>query len=173
MSRQGGNRVFEHIFSLTKTSDDIVPSGSSAQLNSPARPTPPDQELIALCRDFRAKLHAWIEQVVKLGIEDDDENTEAGRALLALRADWGNSLASLRNLAPRTIPGANEKISAAQIFVTFTCEADGSAIELLALAIRELDHVSGGRRTDAQAHPSRETNAHGPFWWLDRLTRRA
>jgi len=165
--------VFEHIFSLTKTSDDIVPSGSSAQLNTPARPTPPDQELIALCRDFRAKLHAWIEQVVKLGIEDDDENTEAGRALLALRADWGNSLASLRNLAPRTIPGANEKISAAQIFVTFTCEADGSAIELLALAIRELDHVSGGRRTADPAHPSREANAHGPFWWLERLTRRA
>jgi len=172
MSRQGGNRVFEHLSSLTKTSDAIVSSASSAQPNSGAR-TAPDHELIALCQDFRAKLHEWIEQIVKHGIEDYDENTGAGRALLALRADWGNSLASLRNLAPRTILGANEKVSAAQVYVTFTCEADGSAFELLALAIRELDHVSGGRRTVAQAQPSRETNAHGPFWWLDRLTRRA
>jgi hypothetical protein len=62
-----------------------------------------------------------------------------------LRAEWGSSLAALRSLAPRTVAGANEKLCAAMIFLTFSCEADGSAIELLALAIRELDSIQRRR----------------------------
>jgi hypothetical protein len=148
-----------------------VPSGSSAQQDS-GKIASPDQDLIALCQNFRAKLREWIKQVGKHGVESYDEKTEVGRALHALRVEWGNSLAALRTLVPQTVAGANEKLSAAQVFLTFSCEADGSAIELLALATRELDHVSDGHRTSDPKQTSRRPNAHWPFWWLERLTRR-
>jgi hypothetical protein len=150
-----------------------VPSASSAQQNSRAKIASSDQELIALCQNFRAKLREWIKQVGKHGIESYDEKAELGRALHALRAEWGASLAALRSLAPSTVTGANEKLCAAQVFLTFSCEADGSAIELLALATRELDHVSDAERTSDQTQNSRRPHAQGPFWWLERLTRRA
>ena len=134
---------------------------------------PSDQELTALCRNFRAKLSEWIRQVEKHGTENYDEKTEPGRALHALRVEWGNSLVALQGLAPRTAAGANEKLSAAQVFLAFSCEADGSAIELLALAIRESDHVDNAPRTSDEMQTSRRPNAQGPFWWLERLTRRA
>jgi len=149
-----------------------VPSASSTQQNSRAKIASPDQELIALCQNFRAKLHEWIKQVGKHGIESYDEKAELGRALHALRAEWGGLLAALQSLAPRTVAGANEKLSAAQVFLTFSCEADGSAIELLALAARELDQVSDGRRSIDQTKTSRRPQARRPFWWLQRLTRR-
>ena len=165
--------MFGHICSLAKGSDAAVPSGASRQQDCRAKSASPDDDLIALSRNFRCELREWIEQVGKHGIESYDERTEAGRALHALRVEWGHSLAALRNSEPRTIAGATEKVSAAQVFATFSCEADGSAIELLALATRELDHVSDGRRTSGQREFSRRTSPQGPFWWLGRLRRRA
>jgi len=173
VSRQGVIRVIGQICSPSKSSDAVVPSGSSAQQDSSAKSASLDDNLIALSQNFRAKLLEWIKQIGKHGIESYDEKTEAGRALHTLRMEWGNSLAALRSSTPRTVAGANEKLSAAKVFLTFSCEADGSAIELLALATRELDHVSDGHRTSDPALPSRRSNAQGRFWWLGRLTRRA
>jgi len=136
---------------------------SSDRHSSHAKNAPCDQELITLCQDFRIKLREWIEQVGKHGIQNYDEKAELGRALQALRAEWGGSLAALRNLAPRTVAGAKEKLCAAQVFLAFSCEADGSAIELLALATRELDHVSDAERRSDQMQNSRRPHTQGPF----------
>jgi hypothetical protein len=121
----------------------------------------------------RSKLHEWIDQVGKLGIESYDENENTGRALHALRVEWGNCLETLRGLEPNTVEGANEKLNAAQVFLTFSCEADGSAAELLALATRELDHVNANLRVSDRAQISRPVNTQGPRGWFERLTRRA
>ena len=96
-----------------------------------------------------------------------------GRALHALRVEWGNCLDTLRGLEPSTVEGANEKLNAAQVFLTFSCEADGSAAELLALATRELDHVTANLRVSDRAQISRPRNIQGPRGWFERLTRRA
>jgi hypothetical protein len=162
-----------HQCSLAESADATVPSGSPTQQESSAKPASLDDDLIALSQNFRVKLLEWIAQIGRHGIESYDEKTEAGRALLALRVEWGNSLAALRSSTPRTVAGANEKLSAAKVFLTFSCEADGSAIELLALATRELDHVSDGNRSSDRAQLSRRANAQGRFWWLGRLKRRA
>ena len=132
-----------------------------------------DDDLIAMCQQFRLKIRDWIEQVGKLGIESYDENEETGRALHALRVEWGNCLETLRALESSTVDGANEKLCAAQVFLTFSCEADGSAAELLALATRELDHVTANLRGPDRAQISRRVNTQGPLRWLERLTRRA
>jgi hypothetical protein len=165
--------VIGHICSLAKSSDTAVPSDSTAQQDSRTKSASLDDDLIALSRNFRCKLGEWIKEVGQHGAESYDEKTEVGRALRALRVEWGNSLAALRGLVPQTVTGANEKLLAAQVFLTFSCETDGSAIELLALATRELDQVSDGHLTSDQTQNSHRPNAHGPFWWLERLTRRA
>lgn len=162
-----------HMWSLEKSSDAAVASGSPAQHDCHTRSASLDDDLIALCQNFRGKLRVWIEQVGKQAIESYDENAEAGQALHALRAEWGNSLAALRNLAPRTVAGANEKLVAAQVFVAFSCAADGSAIELLARATRELDHVNAGHRTSGPTQTADRANAQAPLRWFERLRRRA
>ncbi len=159
--------------SLAKNADAVVPTRSSAQQDRRTKSASPDDDLIVLCQQFRSKLHDWIEQVEKLGIESYVENEETGRALHALRVEWGNSLESLRSLEPNTVEGANEKLNAAQVFLTFSCEADGSAAELLALATRELDHVTANPRVSDRAQISRPVNTQGPRGWFERLTRRA
>ncbi len=158
--------------SLAKNADAVVPTRSSAQQDRRAKSASPDDDLIAQCKQFRCKLHQWIKQVGKLGIETYDENEETGRALHALRVEWGNSLESLRSLEPNTVEGANEKLNAAQVFLTFSCEADGSAAELLALATRELDHVTANLGGTCRAQNSRPANTQGPLGWFERLTRR-
>jgi hypothetical protein len=131
-----------------------------------------DEDLIATCRHFRRKLLEWIEQVAGLGIESYAEDEEVGRPLLALRVEWGTALEILSSLESVTVDGAEEKLKAARAYLTFSGEADGSAIELLALAAGELDRVSHGHPTPDQTQPSRRTNAQGRFWWLEWLTRR-
>jgi len=165
--------VVGKIRSVAKNQESGAAAGSPTQYGSRAKIASPDQELIALCQNFRAKLHKWIEQVRKLGIESYDENEDTGRALHALRVEWGNSLDTLRGLEPCTVEGANEKLNAAQVFLTFSCEADGSAAELLALATRELDHVTANLRVSDRAQISRPVNTQGPLGWFERLTRRA
>jgi hypothetical protein len=173
VSRQGVIRVIGRADSLAKNADAVVPTRSSAQQDRRTKSASPDDDLIVLCQQFRSKLHDWIEQVEKLGIESYVENEETGRALHALRVEWGNSLESLRSLEPNTVEGANEKLNAAQVFLTFSCEADGSAAELLALATRELDHVTANPRVSDRAQISRPVNTQGPRGWFERLTRRA
>jgi hypothetical protein len=159
--------------SLVKNPDAVVPSRLSAQQDCRAKSASPDDDLISVCQRFQFKIHEWIEQVGKLGIETYDESEETGRALHALRVEWGNCLATLRALKPSTVDGAIEKLSAAQVFLTFSCEADGSAAELLALATRELDHVTADLRGPDRAQISPPVNTQGPFRWFERLTRRA
>jgi hypothetical protein len=154
------------------TNKCLVPSVSSTERDSRAKSASIDADLIAVSRNFRCKLREWIKQIGKHDIESYDEKTEVGRTLHALRTEWGSSLATLRSLVPRTVDGANEKLAAAQVFLEFTCEVDGSAIELLALAARELDHVRDTNRTSNQTQTSRRASAQGPFWWLEWLTRR-
>jgi hypothetical protein len=165
--------VIGHTRPFAKKSNSIVPSRPSKQQDCRAESASPDDHLIATSQHFRRKLREWIEQIGNRGIEIYDEKAEAGRALHALRMEWGNSLATLRSIVPCTIAGANEKLSAAQIFLAFSCEADGAAIEFLALATRELDKINAGLRNADQTQASGRPNAYGPFWWLERLTRRA
>jgi hypothetical protein len=146
---------------------------TSAQQDRRAKSASQDDDLIVLCQQFRTKIHEWIDQVGKLGIESYDENEETGRALHALRVEWGNCLESVRSLEPSTVEGANEKLNAAQVFLTFSCEADGSAAELLALATRELDHVTANLSGPDRTQSSRPVNTQGPLRWFERLTRRA
>ena len=158
---------------LAKNANAVVPTRSSAQQDRRAKSAPQDDDLIALCQRFRTKIHEWIDQVGKLGIESYDGNEKTGRALHALRVEWGNCLETLRGLAPSTAEGANEKLSAAQVFLTFSCEADGSAAELLALATREMDHVTANLGGTGRAQISRPVNTQGPRGWFERLSRRA
>jgi hypothetical protein len=165
--------VIGHICSLTDNFGTAAPSGAVDQRGSCTKSASPDDDLIAQCQQFRCKLHEWINQVGKLGIESYGENEDTGRALHALRVEWGNCLDTLRGLEPSTVGGANEKLNAAQVFLTFSCEADGSAAELLALATRELDHVTANLRVSDRAQISRPVNTQGPRGWFERLTRRA
>ncbi len=162
-----------HICSLTASSGATAPSGSSAQQDRRTKSASLDDHLIALCQQFRCKLDEWVEQVRNLSIETYDENEETGQALHGLRLEWGNCLKTLRALEPSTVDGANEKLSAAQVFLTFSCESDGTAAELLALATRQLEHVTANRRGTDRSKVSRSANAQGPLGWFERLTRRA
>ena len=174
VSRQGVISVIGRAHSLAKNANAVVPTRSSAQQDRRAKSaSQDDDDLIALCQQFRSKLHEWIEQLEKLGIESYDGNEKTGRALHALRVEWGNSLDTLRGLEPCTVEGANEKLNAAQVFLTFSCEADGSAAELLALATRELDHVTANLSGPDRTQSSRPVNTQGPRGWFERLTRRA
>jgi len=172
MSGHRVTRVFGDISSNARIQKTGPACGSSDHHSSPAENASCDQELIILCQNFRIRLREWIEQVGKEGIESYDEKAEPGRALHALREEWGASLAALQSLTPRTVVGANNKLSAAQVFLTFCCEADGSAIELLALATRELDHVIGADRTSDRTQTSQRARAQGALRWFERLTRR-
>jgi len=165
--------VIGHICSLTESSGSAAPSGSSAQQDRRTKSASLDDNLIALCQRFRCKLDEWVEQVRNLSIENYNEHEETGRALHALRVEWGNCLETLRALEPSTVDGANEKLSAAQIFLTFSCESDGSAAELLALATRELEQVTANARGTDRTKVSRPANAPGPLGWFERLIRRA
>ncbi len=173
VSRQGVISVIGRAGSPAQNPDYVVPSRSSATQDCRTNSASPDDDLISICQQFRSKIREWIEQVEKLGIESYYENEETGRALHALRVEWGNCLEILRALEPSTVDGANEKLSAAQVFLTFSCEADGSAAELLALATRELDHVTANLRVSDRAQISRPVNTQGPRGWFERLTRRA
>ncbi len=172
MSGHRVTRVFGDISSIANILKADPDCGSSDHHSSPAQNASCDQDLIILCQNFRIRLREWIEQVGKQGIESYDEKAEPGRALHALREEWGASLAALQSLAPRTVAGANDKLLAAQVFLTFCCGADGSAIELLALATRELDHVIGADRTSDRTQTPLRPRAQGAFWWLERLKRR-
>lgn len=163
-----GRRCF-----LSRKSEGALLTRPSTEPNCRKKSASLDDGLIKSCRHFRVKLHEWIEQVAKSGIESYAENEESGRPLHALRVEWGTSLKILSRLEPRTLDGADEKLNAARVYLTFSGEADGSAIELLALAVRELDHVSHGHPNPDQTEPSRRINAQGRFWWLGRSTRRA
>jgi hypothetical protein len=146
---------------------------SSIQPSANVRNAFPDERLIALSKHFRVKFNEWIKQIEELGVEDYVQDRKLGAKLAKLRAEWGESLERLGSLPPCSVDGAHEKLAVAQMFLTFSCEADGSAIELLALATRELDQISDRHpRSDQTQIACRETS-HGPFWWLDRLTRRA
>lgn len=164
--------VFGNTGSLADKSDGDIPTRSSSEPDCHANPAPHDEYLIALCQHFRCKLREWIEQVGALGIEGYDEDAAAGRALHQLRVEWGNALDTLRSLVPRTATGAAEKLSAAQIFLAFSCAADGSASEFLACAARELDHVTAVPQSPDRTRTSRRASTPGPFRWLERLTGR-
>jgi hypothetical protein len=163
-----GRRCF-----LSRKLDDALLTRSSTEPDCRKKSASLDDGLITSCRHFRVKLHEWIEQVAKSGIESYAENEEFGRPLHALRVEWGTSLKTLSRLEPRTLDGADEKLNAARFYLEFSGDADGSAIALVALATRQLDHVSDGNRSSDRAQLSRRANAQGRFWWLGRLTRRA
>ncbi len=97
-----------HICSLTESSGAAAPSGSSAQQDRRTKSASLDDDLIALCRQFRCKLDEWVEQVRNLSIENYNEPEETGRALHALRVEWGNCLETLRALEPSTVLSCTE-----------------------------------------------------------------
>jgi len=165
--------VFGNTGSLAHNSEGAIRTRPSGQPDCRANPAPHDEDLIALCQHFRCKMREWIEQIGTLGIEGYDEDAAAGRALHQLRVEWGNALDTLRRLVPRTATGAAEKLSAAQVFLAFSCAADGSASEFLALAARELDHVTAAPQSHDRTRTSWPPSTLGPFRWLERLTRRA
>jgi hypothetical protein len=153
--------------------DAAGPSGSSARKHGTAKATMVDDDLIALCQDFRCTLRSWIAEIEKLDIESYSEKPAEGQALHTLREAWGSSLKKLGGSIPRTVAGAHEKLFAAQEYLSFSCEADGSALELLARALCELNQVHANLCSTDDRETARRVSTQRSPWWLERLTRRA
>ena len=127
-----------------------------------------DEELIAIAKRFETGLLEWFDFVRQTGLSAYDEQGAGARAK-KLREIWGNDLAIVKSMSPKTVRGATAKVSAAQAHVEFTGELDADASAFLAVTVREFDHLARHHFDDLPPQNRHQIAPRRSPWLFDLL----